>query len=651
MSTERRVAQGVGRLFLLAAAVLGSAALSSWASPGESVRVVMRIGRGILRDVAHSPDGAYVAVATSLGIELLDSTSAEIVRVFPGDGRIEKVGSMSFSPDGALIAGILYESGLAVWDIRSGRLRQVSPRVRWPYRGNSIAFHPNGQLVASLSLGGIIALCNVGSGVVLREVRTFIAEPYSIAFSPNGQWLALTSPNLVVTYDTSTWEPRLVLEWTAGAPHPNYDVVPVAFSSDSRLLVAGGQKGVWIWDISTERLIRRLEPGTNVIVFAPGGTSVVTSDWGHLVVMDPATGRTLLRLVGHKDRLVAAAVSPDGRTIVSAGEDGTVRWWNVEARSSFRVLDGYTTVVHSVAVSPDGRVLAAGFDDGTARLFSKEDGVLRSVLTGHSWGVFDIEYSGDGRHLATASGDGSVRIWDPISGQSMGRISGFRGPVWNVEFSPDDRLLVAGFPDLYVWPVGQWSRPPVTHIKSDLSLTKSVCFSRDGKVLVVPEQERVVLLHVETWEPIDIIPYGARACAIHPDGSVLAFAPSYPLGSGKVLLSDLIGSKLILWSLESGAELKRLELGSGSVSALAFSPDGALLALSSGNLLVLLRTHSWEPVATLRIHAAIVQKIVFFPGGNLLATCADDGTIAVVDISPVRRLATDPGKVPTQPGR
>ncbi len=164
------------------------------------------------------------------------------------------------------------------------------------------------------------------------------------------------------------------------------------------------------------------------------------------------TTRYFDTLTGHTDTVVSVAFAPDGRTLATAGFDGTMRLWDLTDRARPGPLGPPLTGPNgSVAFAPDGRTLAAaGGGDGTVRLWDLTDrarpGPLGPPLTGHTRQVVSVAFAPDGHTLATASADGTARLWDLTDSARPGPLgpplTGHTDWVRSVAFAPDGHTLV-----------------------------------------------------------------------------------------------------------------------------------------------------------------------------------------------------------------
>ena len=184
---------------------------------------------------------------------------------------------------------------------------------------------------------------------------------------------------------------------------------------------------------------------------------------------DPATGEDRA-FTGHKE-MSYPQFSPDGKQIVSASHDDTVRLWNVKTGRSRDVpviagegskfaaaidetgqriaiggaspivviqapdgsprlrLRGHEGNVNALVFSPDSEHLLTGSDDGTARVWNARDGRQELKLRGHDGPVRGVAYSNDGRRIVTAGNDGTVRVWSADGGGAQVILVGHEGPV------------------------------------------------------------------------------------------------------------------------------------------------------------------------------------------------------------------------------
>ncbi len=298
----------------------------------------------------------------------------------------------------------------------------------------------------------------------------------SVAFSPDGKWIASTSMDHTVRlWDTATGSAGPVL-----AGHTD-EVYAVAFAPDGHHLASAGyDRKVIIWDLSSGKALRTLQGFADwsvTIAYAPDGRELAVGSMdGSVTIFDPSDGKTI-RTMKPQMMVTALAISPDGRFVATGLK--SVMLSDITSGRTEKTLDGPGNLISSVAFSQDGRFVAAGSWDKTARLWEVGSGKLVQTLRpamelppgaaahlrssedradaeeAFTLPVTGVSFSPDGKLLATAGADKTVRLWDLATGKEVRKFVGHEKSVTCVAFAPDGRSLVSGSADktLRIWPV------------------------------------------------------------------------------------------------------------------------------------------------------------------------------------------------------
>ena len=508
---------------------------------------------------------------------------------------------------------------------------------------NAVAFSFDGATLATAGNDWTVRLWDAASGQQQRVLEGHTDWVNAVAFSPDGATLATGGHDgTVCLWDAASGQQQHVLEGhtivVSAVAHAGA-VSAVAFSPDGATLTTADEHGtVCLWDAASGQQQYELEGHAgpvkavahagrvSAVAFSPDGATLATADeHGTVCLWDAASGQQQHELERHIGT-GNVAFSPDGTTLATASFVGTVCLWDAASGQQQHVLERDAGWGSAVAFSFDGATLATGGHDGKVCLWDAASGQQQRMLEGHAGWVHAVAFSPDGATLATAGEDGTVRLWDAASGQQQHELEGHTGPVNAVAFSPDGATLATGGDD---WTVRLWdaaSGQQQHKLEGHTGPVNAVAFSPDGTVLASADrkvrlwdaasgqQQRIIKGHVG---PVN-------AVAFSPDGATLATGGD--------------DWTVRLWDAASGQQQHELEGHDGPVNAVAFSPDGATLATGGDDRTVRL----WDAASgrrqrVIRRHAGPVSAVAFSPDGATLATASFDGKVRLWDAASGRR--------------
>ncbi|NPV65869.1 MAG: protein kinase [Anaerolineae bacterium] len=390
-------------------------------------------------------------------------------------------------------------------------------------------------------------------------------------------------------------------------------------------------------------------------------------------------------LHGHTDWVRDVAFSPDGRMLVSAGRDGTIRRWDVAARQPIDPpLTGHTDWINGLAFSPDGSLLASAGRDRTIRLWDAASGEpIGDPLVGHAAEVWAIAFSPDGAALVSGDAEGGLLLWNLTGTPTITRrLEGHTGAIYAVAFSPDGRLIASAGEEqtIRLWDAASGEAlgdPLAAHANWVLALafspdgTRLASVGVDASVILWDAQTRQALGRLQNahsgWiRDVTFSPDGARLATASMDGTLrlweansglltttlnghrdavwsVAFSPD-----GSLLASGGQDNAVVLWASEPGQRLAHpVAIALPSAASIAFSPDGALAATATGQYLGSNESSAitlWQlanaspgstpPSVTLPGHAEVVTVIAFSPDGTQLASGSVDQTVRLWAVTP-----------------
>ena len=674
---------------------------SQWALPKEAKA---RLGKGGINALQFSPDGTQLAVGSNIGIWIYDIQTGKEISMFPCICR-----SLAFSPDGRFIAsGGL--SGLQLWEIATG---QKMPHIEKLPFAAALHFSEDSKTVVSLSnwKATIVSLdVETGEGNVKKSEET-VNSPQSYAltrdkFAVGRQDGKIELGNTMTGKKLSTlsghtsriqgWLPFKANEKVP--PEENQELLQFEVKEDQVQFIDGTPNSVL------------------ALAFSPDGTKLASGSKDKTVrLWNTATNEKLVTLRKHTSWINALAFSPDGKMIASGSADKTVQLWDTATEAHLATFNEHIRGIAALAFSPDGRTLASGSMDGTIRLWNTTTRTPLPIrLTTHTEWVKAVSFFEDSSTLATVDFNGVITLWDLKTSQKTG-VQTIVPPdfLLTSAFSPDGTKLIssgaesATFLNMDYGKVATTREPDhlvrltdVTTGRELTTLTKpvggihqegSMTFSPDGKTVAFHGSGKIYVWHTETSEvlTIPLLEQNNNDAMVNQhimarllnEVTVLTFSPD-----GKKLVGGTMGGKVQMWDPKTGVELAPFlagqelddKAGPGNftvryddmITALAFSSNGALLAVGSQQKIRLLGSRkqprlkdvprgteslafspddtvlvaglrdgrielfdmaTGEKITTLNGHTLAVETLVFSPDGKTLVSTGQDGTILVWD--------------------
>ena len=373
----------------------------------------------------------------------------------------------------------------------------------------------------------------------------------------------------------------------------------------------------------TTRRMVGVSIGAAVVALAVTAAAAVLSineTWDERVLRD-----------GHSAAARQAAFSPDGRLLVSCGEDGNVIVWDFATRQRLKT---WKTPAFTVAFSPDGRWLATGDVDGTIGIWDARRLQRVRLLRAHNDAVGALAFSRDSKFLASGAGKEprEAILWDTGRWEKLRTWRGAALPWGTFVFSPDDAQLLSTA-GVTVWDSRNGTQlskfnPPDSPAGADWA-----ALSPDARSLAAID----TLGDVRFWQldPRGDLVHRRLVAARHAHqdhGRSIVFSPD-----GRLVASA--ADDILLWDAATHEKVARFE-HPAIVWSVAFSPDGRWLVSAHGDGAVLVwDVAERERVADLNEHSGSVRAVVFSPDGKHVASGSDDRTVTIWDASSGRKQA------------
>jgi WD40 repeat protein len=254
----------------------------------------------------------------------------------------------------------------------------------------SVAFAPDGRILAAGASENIVTLWDVSSAGVPNTLSGHSDQVTSLAFSADAKTLASGSKdNTIKLWDAASGQELRTLSVHHKVAINSYGVLDMVFSPDGSMLASVSETvssstsnfffNVDVWDVTSGKLIHTwgedyiwgvaFSPDGKYLAWGKGTQNMIDKIGNNVILSDVASGREVRTLSGHTARITSVAFSPDSKTLASGSDDGTIRMWDVTNGQKLSSVSGYSGAVTSVAFSPDGKFITIDSGDSTIRLW------------------------------------------------------------------------------------------------------------------------------------------------------------------------------------------------------------------------------------------------------------------------------------------
>jgi len=378
-------------------------------------------------------------------------------------------------------------------------------------------------------------------------------------------------------------------------------------------------------------LVGHLGSVTACAMMANGRRVISASHDRTLKVWDLDCGRALATLEGHTSRVTACVLTPDGQRVVSASRDRTLKVWDLVSERVLATLEGHADWVWACAVTADGRRVVSASRDRTLKVWDLESGRVLATLEGHTDMVMACAVTADSRRVVSASGDGTLKVWDLENGCALATLKGHINGVTACAVTPDGRYVISGSDDgtLKVWdPEGGRA---LTTLRGHTNGTTGCVVTPDGRRVVSTSHDKTLRI----WDlesgcmlaTLEGHTDGVTACTVTPDG--------------RAVVSASYDKTLKVWDLDNGCAGATLEGHTDGVNACVVSADGQrVISASDDETLKVWDLKNGRVLATLSGHTRWVMACAVTADNRRVVSASGDGTLKIWDIESGCALAT-----------
>jgi WD40 repeat protein len=598
--TPRPVATGMAPIGLDDPDYLSSSNVSN-------MKELARFGLGAVNDVTWSPTGDAIFVSGSFGvIEFdLDPLTGSLI---PGpiqsvSGGSERVG---FTADGRILSSTGITGHATVWDITND-----TSLAEMESNGDAV-ISPDGSLLVYGTSDDDLVIWDLASQT---SVVTLPGYSYSPVFSPDGRWLAALRQGNYYLDSVRVWNLKTgdIVNALGG---PDNTITSLSFSQDGNFVTAAAGGSAWIWE---------LRPGLPPNEF----------DFYEVDIVD--------NLNVYAQYVTATALSPNNQLVAIATSENQLQLYERISHRILLDLEGPFSPIHLLRFSPDGTSLLSVDEDGSIAVWDVATGIILGEYSGFLGATGGVTFLQDGS--LSVWGTGTNRVIDPLNGNLMHSTHVQNGKI--LASSPAGDLLAVYNPfQMSVWDAdtgrliktleGEAIRPFVDYQYEGTAFRQfyAAAFNQDGSVLATAGTGGVWVYDTSNLElTTQISGNNCQKLAINPLGDQILSA-----------LNDH-AQYITAFDLNTNESVFSFGVTGNETYQVAFSPDGRWAgAVTRGwnqpyQLIVVHPDTEGYDVIDLGEEVPGVS-LAFNPASTLVAVGFADGTIQLIDLENLKLIST-----------